>query len=340
MSERGLRVPRSRGEATRRSLADAGLLRTDREILEEEGCLVFPLVTEGVVPSGWGEVVERAFEPRPPAGPVDYRELIGGSREERDRLPRAFDVVGDIVLIRIPPDVTSRATEIGEALLRFVPGARIVGWDRGVQGSARRRQVQRIAGAGGWSTIHRENGLPIQVDVERAYFSPRLAREHARVAAEIRAADRVYDLCCGVGPFSLHVARDGRAREIVAVDSNPDAIELLRRSLVRLPGGDRVRAIEATIESFLPGRPPFEAVILNLPHEGIKYVTSVATAVAPGGRFFYYEIVPRSEFEGRAEAVVSRLSPTGRWHVADRHVVHPYSPDADLVSFTFARTGA
>lgn len=340
MTERGLRVPRSRGETTRRSLVEARLLRTDRAILEEEGSLVFPIVDEGTVPPEWGELVMRAFEPRIPSGPTDYRELLAGTPEERDRMPRAFDVVGDIVLIRIPPAVADRATEIGEALLRFVPGARVVGWDHGVQGAARRRQIERIAGAGPWSTVHRENGLQIQVDVERAYFSPRLGREHARVASEVQPGDRVYDLCCGVGPFSLHFARDGRAREIAAVDSNPEAIALLRRSLARVPFGARVTPVEEPIESFLPARPPVERVVLNLPHEGIKYVTSVATAVAPGGRFYYYEIVPRSEYERRAEAVVSRLEPTGRWRSVDCHVVHPYSPDADLVAFTLARTEA
>ncbi len=337
MIARALLVPRSRGEEARRALLAAGLLRTDLVIRREGAILALPLVEGGAAPPGWGEVAERAFELHPGRPPADYRALLSWPEEEKTLLPRSFDVVGDVVLVRLPPKLEARRTEIGEALLRFVPGVRIVGWDRGVHGPERRRAIERIAGNGGWETWHRENGLELAVDLERAYFSPRLAGEHARVAEAIRPGERVYDLCCGVGPFSLAIARGGRTGTVVAVDANPAAIALMKRSLGRVAFGGTVRPIEARIESFLESAEPFEVVVFNLPREGIKYASSVARAVASGGRLFYYEVVPRAESEGRASVIERSLAPQQRFRTLERHVVHPYSPAADLMAFEFQR---
>jgi tRNA (guanine37-N1)-methyltransferase len=335
----GLLVPRVRGEEVRRDLADSGLLRPDLEIRHEGEFLVLPLVAspDGVPPS-WGEVVEREFRETPRKGPARYRDFLPWPDSEKETLPRSFDVVGDIVLIRLPEPLEARKAAVGDALLLFVPGARLVGLDHGVQGPERRREVERIAGSGPWRTRHRENGVELEVDVERAYFSPRLAREHARVAEDVRAGDRVYDLCCGVGPFSVTIAHLGRAASVTAVDANPDAIELLRETLARYPFGGRVTAFVGRVEEFGPDAPPVERVVLNLPHEGIKYLPSVARTVAPGGRLYYYEVVSRTELVGRGEALVNSLQSVGEFAEVAERVVHPYSPASDLVAFVLERS--
>ena len=338
MRSRALVVPRSQGEAIRRSLRLAGLLRSDLEIVRTEDEITFPVRDVGDIPAAWGTISERDFPTLEGSGPTDYRELLELSAEERALLPRAFDVVGDIVVIRLPDELTARALAIGEALLAFVPGARVVGVDTGVHGPERTRRLERIAGSGPWTTRHRENGIALDVDLTRAYFSPRLAREHARVAAEVRTGERVYDLCCGIGPFSLTIARDGRAREITAVDANPIAIALLRGSAGRQRFPTPIRAIEGRVEEFVSSAGPADRIILNLPHAGIKYLPSVARTLAPGGRLHYYEVTSRAEYQERGTGVTHLLDTPGSWTIVDRHVVHPYSPTSDLVAFVLERS--
>jgi tRNA (guanine37-N1)-methyltransferase len=341
MKSPGLRVLRGDGERARVLLRESHSLRDDLRIVVEDGWVYLPLVPGVSDLPEWGMLVEREFEPAAASGPQDYRELLSDLPPvERDALPRSFDIVGDVVLLRIPPALDHRSSAIGAALLQFVPGARIVGADHGVHGAERRRSVERIAGAGGWRTRHRENGLEFEVDLERAYFSPRLAREHARVAGEIRPGARVYDLCCGVGPFAVTIAHSGRASRVVAVDMNPDAIELLRATLSRHPWGELVTPIATSLERFLEGAEPFEVAVLNLPHEGIKYLPSVGNLVAPGGRIFYYQVVAR-ERPGEADReLLQHLAASGEWKLLDRHIVHPYSPTSDLFGFTFERAVA
>ena len=338
--ERALVVDRQRGEAARRALVEAGALRTDLSIRREGDLLAFPLRDDVPVPPGWGEVASREFEPRVDEGAAEFRDLLDWPEAERALVPRAFDVVGDIVLVRLPPELEGRRFEVGEALLGFVPGARLVGRDRGVRGPDRRRDVERIAGTGSWRTRHRENGLELDVDVEAAYFSPRLAREHARVADEVRPGETVYDLCCGVGPFAVTIARDGRARSVTAVDANPEAIALLRATLARYPFGKAVTPVEARVEEFVASAAPADRIVLNLPREGIKYAALVAPLLAPGGSLHYYEVVPRDEVARRGTVVGRTLSSAEVGDVGPVHVVHPYSPSSDLVAVTVRRGGS
>ena len=339
MRARALLVPRDRGETVRRALVAAGVLRTDLAILREGRRLAFPLAPEAIVRPEWGEEGLREFVPRPTPPPAAFRELLGWSPAKLELLPRSFDVVGDIVVIRLPPELEDRRFEVGEALLAFVPGARLVGVDRGVRGPERRRTVERIAGEGSWRTRHHENGLELEVDLERAYFSPRLAHEHLRIAAEVAPGETVYDLCCGVGPFAVAIARDGRASRVVAVDANPEAIVLLKATLARYPFGARVTPVEGRLEEFVGSAAPADRIVLNLPHEAIKYAVLVAPLVAPGGSLHYYEVAARDEIARRGTVVERSLGDSARWSVRDVHSVHPYSPSSDLVAVTVRREG-
>jgi tRNA (guanine37-N1)-methyltransferase len=330
-------VPRSDGERVRRLLADAGALRDDLAIRLDGDRLLLPVRTGVPLPPGLGAEVEEEFEVLSAPGPSDYRDLLDWTPERRARLPRSFDVVGELVLVRVPPELKGDAPAIGEALLAFVPGARLVGADGGVHGTARRRTLVKLAGTGGWRTRHRENGLELEVDLERAYFSPRLAREHALVASDIRTGDHVHDLCCGVGPFAATIARDGRARSITAVDSNSDAIDLLTETLARIPGGAIVRPVVADIGAFVASAPAAECTVVNLPREGIKYLPSVARTVAPRGRLFYYEVTPRTEIGRRGETIVRSFDRPEEWTPSAPRVVHAYSPGSDLVAYRLER---
>jgi tRNA (guanine37-N1)-methyltransferase len=336
-----VKVPSSEGEMARRRLLEESLLRTDLRVRREGASLLLPVVEGAGIASGVGELLETDFaEVDDHLTPRRYQDLVECPAELRDRLPRSFDVIGDIVLVRIPPEVESLAPAIGEALLRFVPHVRIAGRDHGVHGPERRRTLSRLAGEGEWKTVHHENGVAIHVDVERAYFSPRLAREHAEVARAAGSGEVVYDLCCGVGPFSLAIAREGKATRIVAVDSNPAAIGLLRESLARARGGNRIEPVEADVEVFLSTAGPVDRAILNLPHEGIKYLASVAHLVRPGGTIHYYEVVVRDALARRAEQLMDEAGGPSHWSKATSHVVHPYSPASDLIAFTLTATSS
>jgi tRNA (guanine37-N1)-methyltransferase len=339
MRSLGAVVARSEAERVRRALSDSGLLRGELVVGREDAQVIFPVSAPPSDPIPGARFEEREFVERTPSAPTSYRELAEIPEPLRESLPRSFDVVGDIVLIRIPDEVRTHSAAIGAALLAFVPGARLVGRDGGVHGESRLRLLERLAGSGGWTTVHRENGVELEVDLERAYFSPRLAREHARVAEEVCNGERVIDFACGVAPFGAHIVRDGRARELVAVDSNPAATELAQRNLARVGPGRPWRVVTDAIERFLPVAGTCERAILNLPHGGVKYLPSVGATLEREGTLHYYERTERSRLRDRPEELVETMGPIvpGAWSVPEVHVVHPYSPTEDIVGYRLVR---
>jgi tRNA (guanine37-N1)-methyltransferase len=334
MTSPALKVPLAEGERIRRALLEAGLLDPTHRIAVDAGWVWIPLTARlPDIPAGT-ELGEREFEPLPPSGPRDYRDLVPGTPEERDRLPRAFDVVGDIVLIRLPPELRERAETIGSALLRFVPGARLVAEDRGVHGEERRRTLRAIAGTGPFRTRYRENGLEFLVDVERCYFSPRLAREHAAFAERVRDGDRVLDLCCGLGPFGLTAARRWPSVRVTAVDVNREAIDLLRENARRLGVAERIEAHVADAAELLPRLGTFDRIVLNLPHAGARFLPQLPAHAALPGALDYFEVVDRERSGRRAEEIRSVLG-SEAWRLAEEVAVHEYSPGAVLRRYTY-----
>jgi tRNA (guanine37-N1)-methyltransferase len=329
-------APSNQAESVRKELRNRGLIRKGVRVLRSDDWVVFPVESLPEPPLPHTRSEERDL-PAEPEAAQSYRELLHLTPDLQALLPRAFDVIGDVVLIRLPAELEPSAMEIGAALLDFVPGARRVGWDRGVHGEARIRLLTPLAGTGPWRTRHRENGLEFSVDPEVAYFSPRLAREHARVAAGVGPSETVWDLCCGVGPFALTIARRAVGARIVAVDSNPQAIALLRENAERMGVTGRIDARNERLEQFLPSAGNANRVVLNLPHEGIKYLPSVSAAVAPGGTVHYYEVTPRAEHSMREISLVKHLPSPSSWTCREARRVHPYSPQADLVAYTLQR---
>lgn len=329
-------APVHRAEAVRQMLRRQGLLRTDVRALRTPEEVAFPVQSAPQPELEDTRVEEREIAPARRA-PRSYRDLVHLAPAEQALLPRAFDVIGDVVLVRLPGQLKSRASEIGAALLTFVPGARRVGWDQGVRGESRLRQFTPLAGVGPWRTVHRENGLEFIVDPEVAYFSPRLAGEHARIAAEVGPAERVWDLCCGIGPFALTIAARGTATQVVAVDSNPAAIALLRENASALGVSTRIEVRNEPLERFLTTSGRADRAILNLPQDGAKFLPSLSAGIATGGTLHYYEVTPREELATRGKSLLGILQPAGGWRCIESRRVHPYSPQADLVAYTFRR---
>jgi tRNA (guanine37-N1)-methyltransferase len=322
---RGVRVHRSEAEATRRRLLELGVLRTDLAVAKAEEEVIFP--------------VADSCGPRLPTVSFDfesqdvrasgYQDLL--SDEARAVAPRAFDTIGDIVIVKVPPEASAHREAIGNALLTF-HGARAVFHDEGVKDPFRVRHLVRIAGSGGSLTRLAENGVRLWVDPAQAYFSPRLATERERVAALVRPGEHVVDLFGGVAPFGVQAAIKGAV--VDSIDLNPAAVELAKRNVaenrvasnLRLHLGD-ARAVAQTL-------PAADRVFMNLPHAAKDFLDVAARLAKPGATIHYHEILAPSQVASRSHGLSQELARHGwKGEVALTRVVRNYSPQEAHVAF-------
>lgn len=210
-------------------------------------------------------------------------------------LPHSADIVGDIAIIEIPSELKFHEKAIGDAVLKTHKNLRTVLAKAGpVSGTYRLREFSVIAGEPKTATVHKENGCKFHVDVARAYFSPRLSHEHARVASLVNEGETVIDLFAGVGPFAVQIAQKRENVKVYAIDVNPEAIELLKRNtrLNRVDGkvipvlGDAREAVSRRLSGVA------DRVIMNLPEKAIEFVDVACKAIKPrGGTIHLYGFI-------------------------------------------------
>ncbi len=232
-------------------------------------------------------------------------------------LPQALDVIGDIAIVEIPPELKPHESLIGEAILETHKNIKTVLAKAGaISGTYRTREYVFIAGENKTQTIHREFGCQYHVDMAKAYFSPRLSHEHERVASLVQAGEVVVDLFAGVGPFSVLIAKRNPQVKVYAVDLNPDAVELLKLNVRVNRVENRVCPIQADARQIGAAKLKGSAdrVIMNLPESAIDFVDAACQALKPTGGIVHFYAFIRSpdSIEHLKERFSSAVEKSGR----------------------------
>ena len=153
------------------------------------------------------------------------------SEKESGDLFSAFDQIGDIIIVRIPDTLLSKKKVIGETLLNEVKTVRSVYYQASdVEGDFRTRNLEIIAGEDNTETEYKEFGCKFIVDVEKAFFSPRLSTERERIANLIQEGEIVTNMFAGVGMFSIMAAKKKKCT-VYSLDINPVASELCEKNI-------------------------------------------------------------------------------------------------------------
>ena len=69
------------------------------------------------------------------------------AEDEKQLLPRRWQILGDLVLVNIPAKIEHLKHDIGEALLDLYPRCKSALWDKGIRGSLRTPNIEVIAGS-------------------------------------------------------------------------------------------------------------------------------------------------------------------------------------------------
>ena len=299
-----IKVPKIHGEKTLILTNKLGISDRQREIQKDTNFIYIPLIRQPE--NNELEIIKKQV----PDFQLETHTFPERKRQEKTlaevlenqlpshlvaSLPRALDVVGDIAIIEIPPELKTHETLIGEAILKTHKNVRTVLAKVGaVSGTYRVREFDIIAGEPRTNTVHKEYGCKYHVDVAKAYFSPRLSHEHKRVASLVQKGETVVDLFAGVGSFSVLIAKNNEDAKVYAVDINPDAIEYLKANIRLNRVENRVFPILAdarqVIEDKLSG--VADRVIMNLPEKAIEFVDIACKATKPaGGTVHFYGFI-------------------------------------------------
>jgi tRNA (guanine37-N1)-methyltransferase len=212
------------------------------------------------------------------------------TEKESNELISAFDQIGEIIIVRIPDSLLSKKKIIGKALLDDVKIVRSVFYQASaVSGDFRTRDLEILAGEDNTETEYKEFGCRFTVDVEKAFFSPRLSTERERIANLIQNGEVMTNMFAGIGMFSIMAAKKKECI-VYSLDINPIASKLCETNigLNKLSGnvisinGDASEIIKEQLMN------KSDRTLMLLPERSDDFLQSAIDTTKDGGIIHYY----------------------------------------------------
>ncbi len=226
-----------------------------------------------------------------------------------------FDAIGSVAIIKPskklkPAQIKLLAKNIMLKNKNIDGVFRKVGKIGGVE---RVQKLIWVAGSKNHLVIHKENGCSFYVDVKKVFFTPRLCSERARVSNLIEPKESVLDMFCGVGPYTIPIAK--KAREVYAIDINKNAISLLKENLnlnkiknVKVFCGDSKKTVKGLNKTF-------DRIIMNFPLAATDFLNAALRVIKDGGVIHLYTFLDtKKDYDSavsREENHIKKLLPEG-----------------------------
>jgi tRNA (guanine37-N1)-methyltransferase len=150
--------------------------------------------------------------------------------------------------------------------------------------------LEVIAGEDNTETEYREFGCRFKVDVEKAFFSPRLSTERNRIADLVQDGEVVINMFGGVGMFSIVAAKKKKCT-VYNIDLNPYAAKLCEENIKlnkKLAGtvvsiqGDASQVVKEQLQD------KGDRTLMLLPERSDEFLDSAISATKSGGVIHYY----------------------------------------------------
>ncbi len=169
---------------------------------------------------------------------MQLKEALSGLLDENElkKLVKSYDIVGDILIIKIHPDLESKREILAEALHKIYPRVRTIAavpLYAHTDELYRTRDLEVIWGDENIETTHKESGCFFKVNPEHVFFSPRLSYERMRIAKKVLAGETIINMFSGVGCFSIVIAKmqPQTKMKIYSIDVNPYAYEYMKENI-------------------------------------------------------------------------------------------------------------
>lgn len=210
---------------------------------------------------------------------------------ELEDIASSFSQIGHIIHLNLKDHLLDYRQLIGHVLIDKIKSCQtVVNKSNIIDNTYRNFSMEVIAGNEDFVTTVKESRCKFKFDFSKVYWNPRLGKEHDRILSFLRPGDVLFDVFCGVGPFSLPAAK--RKCKVYANDLNPDAFMWLNYNAkynyvnprlfksYNLDGNDFINNVfkEYLIE-YCKGKEKLEEsakihITMNLPAMAVEFLSS------------------------------------------------------------------
>lgn len=201
-----------------------------------------------------------------------------------------YDIIGNIAILKFRKESLRSKKKIALNLLREHKNiSTVLEKVEKVSGRLRTIKTRWLAGIKTKTAFYRENGCVFKFDIEKCYFSPRLASERLEIAEKCRKNDSVLVLFAGVAPFSIVIAKKSRCK-VVSVELGREchkyAVENVR--LNKLSNVEIIQGDVKKLSRLLKKNEKFSKIIMPRPQLKETFLHYVWKFTKKGTEIYYY----------------------------------------------------
>ncbi len=255
-----------------------------------------------------------------------FHALQGKIPEECIHLiPRGWFLLGEVIVVKIHPDLTAYEHHIGQALLDFYPRCCTVLADDGIFGPFR-EPVRRAIAGNKTQTVHKENKVIFNLDASLVMFSPGNLMERIRMS-RFGKGEYVVDMFAGIGYFTLPMAVHSRPRKIMAIELNPNAYHYLCQNIRQNHVEEIVEPVLGDCAKVTP-EGVADRVVMGMVQVTDQYLQKGISALRPGGILHYHQTIATRMYPDAAIRDVTQAAAAlgRRAEILNYVLVKKYSP--------------
>jgi len=316
-----IKVEKLKANEAMRSLAAKGLIDNAFSVMHDKTHVYIP-VKERI--EGYAYSNKR-LKPRK-TGPRNLSEALESQGVKAKNALSSFDLLGNIAVVELPKGMDAK--KAAKAIMSVHKAVETVyAKQSGMEGKYRVRKFRLIGGKRKSVARYRENGVAMEFDVKKVFFSPRLSTERKRVAGLVRKNENVLVLFAGVGPFALCVAKERPTAKVIGIELNAEAVKWFKRN-IKLNKLGNVEAVLGDVKKELAKKAYAgwaDRIVMPLPKDAEHFLKDAGKASKKGTMMHFYTFVDaKRPLEHAKEKIKANLERPFR--VVSAKKVRDYSP--------------
>ncbi len=209
-----------------------------------------------------------------------------------DLLPRSYQILGKILIIKLKPELLRHRKIIGNAILEILPYIHTVVLEKSISGTKRKPKTEVIAGSKNTETLHKEHGAKFLLDVSHIMWSKGNKKERERMLRSVKQGEIVVDMFAGIGYWSIYLAK--KAKKVYSIDINPKAIEYLTKNAFLNKVEHKIEVLEGDCRDFA-SLLKADSVVMGYLYDTEKFLPAALKMCKKGGVIHFHRNIGENE---------------------------------------------